>query len=78
MPLLIKVTSSPSGGPPCLGRTPVVGVDLRALIRLTRMNTGPSVSAAQRMAAAVSIGSAGTTIVMLSMARNQAMSSMEW
>ena len=42
------------------------------------MNTGPSISAAQRMAAAVSIGSAGTTIVMLSMARSQAMSSIEW
>jgi hypothetical protein len=42
------------------------------------MNTGPSISAAHRMAAAVSIGSAGTTIVMLSMARSQAMSSIEW
>ena len=60
------------------GRECVVrGIQLRTLIRLTRMNTGPSVSAAQRMAAAVSIGSAGTTMVMLSMARSQAMSSME-
>ncbi len=42
------------------------------------MNTGPSTSAAQRSAAAVSIGSAGTMIVMLSMARSQAMSSIEW
>ena len=42
------------------------------------MNTGPSVAAAQRIAAAVSTGSAGTTMVMLSMARSQAMSSIEW
>ena len=42
------------------------------------MNAGPSVAAAQRSAAAVSIGSAGTMMVMLSMARSQAMSSIEW
>ena len=42
------------------------------------MNTGPWLAAAQRSAAAVSTGSAGTTIVILSMARSQAMSSIEW
>ena len=42
------------------------------------MNAGPSVAAAQRIAAAVSIGEAGTTMIMLSIARSQAMSSIEW
>ena len=42
------------------------------------MNTGPSDEAAQRNAAAVSIGSAGTMILIPAIARSQAMSSIEW
>ena len=42
------------------------------------MKAGPSVAAAQRSAAAVSTGEAGTTMIMLSIARSQAMSSIEW
>ena len=42
------------------------------------MKAGPSTAAAQRIAAAVSTGSAGTTMIMLSIARSQAMSSIDW